>query len=117
MINRRKEGAAYEDTAASFLQEQGLVILEKNFRCRTGEIDIIAREGSVLIFAEVKYRSNGSCGSPLEAVGVKKQRIICRVALYYLQSHGMGLDQPCRFDVLGLHGNQIEHIRNAFDFQ
>ena len=82
-------------------------------RCRSGEIDIIAKDGETLVFCEVKYRSDGAMGSPLEAVDVKKQRTIFRSALYYLSEHGLE-DVPCRFDVIGIEGAKITQIRNAF---
>ena len=73
-MNKRQLGTVYEQKAAAYLQQQGYEILECNFRCRLGEIDIIAREGGYLCFVEVKYRSGDGYGSPLEAVGVYKQR-------------------------------------------
>ncbi len=78
-----------------------------------GEIDLIAREGDCLVFVEVKYRTGNRCGSPLEAVNVRKQITIRKVAQYYL----LGIKQPdcpVRFDVVGICGDRIEHIRNAF---
>ena len=67
-MNKREVGSRYEETAAAFLQKKGLHILEKNFRCRQGEIDLVCREGKELVFTEVKYRSDASFGSPFEAV-------------------------------------------------
>lgn len=67
-MNKRKIGSRYEEAAAAFLQKQGFRILGKNFRCRQGEIDLVCREGKELVFTEVKYRSDASCGSPFEAV-------------------------------------------------
>ena len=64
-MNKREIGSRYEEAAAAFLQKQGFRILEKNFRCRQGEIDLVCREGKELVFTEVKYRSDVSCGSPL----------------------------------------------------
>lgn len=111
--NKRRTGAAYEQAAGFYLEQLGYEILQYNYRCRSGEIDIIAKDGETLVFCEVKYRSDGAMGSPLEAVDVKKQRTIFRSALYYLSEHGLE-DVPCRFDVIGIEGAKITQIRNAF---
>lgn len=79
-----------------------------------GEIDIIAREGEYLCFVEVKYRSGDGYGSPLEAVGVYKQRKIIKVAHYYMMRKRLGLYMPCRFDVIAIEKDQITLLRNAF---
>jgi putative endonuclease len=80
---------------------KGYRILEANFRCRFGEIDLIARDGAYLVFIEVKYRSSLKDGDSLEAVNRRKQRKIIRVAEYYLCMHQEKTDLPCRFDVIG----------------
>ena len=117
MGNRRRIGAAYEEQAAEYLEAHGYEILERNFRCRLGEIDLIAREGKVLVFLEVKYRRTDSCGSPAEAVTLPKQRTICRVADYYRMVHRIPERQPCRFDVIAITDRSIEVIKNAFFYQ
>lgn len=113
-MNKRQVGTVHEGQAAEYLREQGYDILESNFRCRTGEIDIIAREGEYLCFVEVKYRADTGCGSPLEAVTWRKQQNIIKVARYYLIRHGFGVDTACRFDVVAVTGDEITLIRNAF---
>lgn len=115
-LNKRKLGSSCEDTAAFFLEGQNYVILEKRFRCRQGEIDIIARDGRYLIFIEVKYRRSGRQGHPLEAVNHAKQRQISKVALCYMNKHGISLETAMRFDVIGVTNDEIIHIKNAFDF-
>lgn len=118
MENRRKIGNDYENKAAEYLKQEGFSIIERNFYSRNGEIDIIARDGRYLVFVEVKYRSDNSCGNPLEAVNASKQKRICRTAFYYCQKNGYGDTTPCRFDVIAIEGKQkIVHIKNAFDFQ
>lgn len=118
MKNQRQVGSAYEKKAAEYLTGQGFRILEQNFYSRYGEIDIIAKDGRYLVFIEVKYRRNSSCGNPLEAVTAKKQKRICRTAFYYCTKMGYGDRAPCRFDVVAIEGEQeIIHIKNAFDFQ
>lgn len=101
--------------AAAYLKRKGYQILEQNFRCRQGEIDLIARDGSYLVFIEVKYRSSLKDGGSLEAVDRRKQRRIIRVAEYYLCMHPEQAALPCRFDVIGMEGSRIRLLRNAFD--
>lgn len=90
--------------------------MEYNFRCRMGEVDLIARDGDYLVFVEVKYRGSEDAGGPLSAVGYGKQRTISRVAKYYLLTHCHTLDIACRFDVIGFHGPHIRWLKNAFDY-
>ena len=117
MQNKRRTGGCYEAAAAAYLEKQGLVILRRNYRCRSGEIDLIARDGRYLVFIEVKYRRDKSCGHPAEAVTPRKQRTISKVASYYLLTHGCGMDTPCRFDVAAVSGDGVELIKNAFEYQ
>lgn len=112
-MNRRETGTQYEERAVEYLIAQNYQILERNYRIRSGEIDIIARDGTVLVFIEVKYRKNEESGNPLEAVDIRKQRKIIKVARYYLYQKKYG-DVPCRFDVIGICGSHIEHIKDAF---
>lgn len=112
--NKRRLGADKEAVAASYLESRGVTILERNFRCRQGEIDLIARQGEYLVFAEVKYRGTKEKGNALEAVGPVKQAKICRVADYYRAVHGYGDDTSVRYDVIGIQGEEILWIPNAF---
>lgn len=114
--NGRQVGAAFEEKACLFLKEKGMRILERNFRVRQGEIDIIAKDRGTLVFVEVKYRKDGSRGLPEEAVDFRKQRQICRVALFYLSFRHLPLSTPCRFDVVAICGNEVRWIPNAFPF-
>lgn len=109
-------GSLYEELAAGYLEKKGLRILEKNYRCRIGEIDLVAEEGRYLVFVEVKYRSSQSFGNPLSAVNRGKQQVISRVAAHYLLTHGKTMDAPCRFDVIGFEGERPVWVRNAFDY-
>lgn len=93
--------------------------MERNFRCRSGEIDIVAREGGYLVFVEVKYRRGHGAGAPEEAVDQKKQRIISRVALFYLHRYGYGTETAVRFDMVAVSGEQqlqCSLYQNAFEF-
>ena len=117
MKDTHGKGVFYENMAALYLEREGLRILKRNFRCRAGEIDLIAREGRTLVFAEVKYRKDARTGSPLEAVGFAKQQKIRKTALYYLAVSGLDMSVPCRFDVIGIgEDSHVTHIRNAFGF-
>lgn len=111
--NNRKIGRNYEIAAAYYLEQSGYEILECNYRCKSGEIDLIAREGEYLVFCEVKYRKYGDKGNPFEAVNRKKQRTIIRCAQWYMLEHNLK-DIPCRFDVIGISGKEIYLLRNAF---
>ena len=113
-MNKRRTGSAYEQMAAAFLKKNGLRILEQNFRCRSGEIDLVARDGPYLVFVEVKYRRTSHQGEAICAVDAHKQQKIIGTAKYYLLIHRLSLDTPCRFDVVGIDGEQVHWIRNAF---
>ena len=115
--SRKHRGAVGESVAARFLQDQGLVILQRNYRFERGEIDIVAQEGDELVFVEVKSRRSKSFGEPEEAVTQKKQEQIRKVAEGYLYEHAAE-NSPCRFDVVAIifdNGEaQISHLKNAF---
>lgn len=115
MQNKRAIGSNYEKIAGQYLEQQGYQIVEYNFHSRFGEIDIIAKHQGYLVFVEVKYRENDKSGHPLEAVSVSKQRTISKCAFYYLQKHKVQ-EEAVRFDVVGILGNKIQVIQNAFDF-
>lgn len=115
--NKRKTGREKEELAEEYLRQQGYEILDMNFYGRFGEIDVIARDGETLVFAEVKYRKSERFGNSLEAVDTRKQKKICQTALYYLARHHISDSVPCRFDVIGITGEDITHIKNAFEFQ
>lgn len=115
-VNTRALGKAYEQAAARFLENNGVHILEKNFRCRQGEIDLIGRHGECLVFFEVKYRKNTEKGDPAEAVDLKKQRKICRTAAFFLYQRKYGESIPVRFDVVAICGEQVSWYQNAFDY-
>ncbi len=88
--------------------------MEKNYRCRHGEIDLIMRDGDSLVFIEVRYRRSGLFGGALASIDVHKQRKLISTASYYLQTRKHAC--AARFDVVGIDGNnQIDWVQNAFD--
>jgi putative endonuclease len=112
-------GSRGEELATAFLERNGLRIVERNFRCKGGEVDIIARDGKTIVFIEVKSRRNLAYGVPQLAVTEFKQRQISKAALTWLSKNSLH-DSPARFDVIAIllessYSHQIEHIRNAFD--
>lgn len=113
--NKRIVGSSYEQTAGMYLRQKGIQVLQYNYRCRFGEIDIIARDEDYIVFCEVKYRTTVQSGHPLEAVDRRKQIVISKCAGYYLTTTG-NLEVPCRFDVIGILDEEICYIQNAFDY-
>ena len=111
--NRRKTGAEYEAAAAAWLETKGYRILERNYRTRLGEIDLIAEEGDTLCFIEVKYRSSAGYGMPAEAVTPHKQQKILAVSRHYLTVHGCW-DRSIRYDVVEILGDRIRVLKNSF---
>ncbi|MEJ2576111.1 MAG: YraN family protein [Gammaproteobacteria bacterium] len=106
-------GRHAEDHAARFLVQQGLELLERNFRCRGGEIDLILRDGEHLVFVEVRLRRNPAFGGPLATVDLRKQRRIILAARHYLARRGNR--DACRFDVVGLDGrSEPLWVKDAF---
>ena len=122
-LNTKILGDAGEFYAAEVLKNEGYTILAKNFRAgRAAEVDIIAEYNGVIVFVEVKTRSNDKCGTPAEAVDLRKQKKIITAAMKYLQNNNL-FDRACRFDVIEVFANEnknfkgwsINHIENAFD--
>jgi putative endonuclease len=112
-----KEG---EKAAVKFLKKRGYRIIEKNYRNKSGEIDIVAEQDQVLVFVEVKSRTDGKYGEPLEAVTPHKQRKIGQVAKGFMVQHRIQ-NRDCRFDVVGIRGDpsqsktwEIELVPDAF---
>lgn len=110
-------GKRGEDIAAEYLAERHYEILQRNFRYRRREIDIVARKNGVLVFVEVKTRASVAFGEPEEAVDVRKRQILKRVAAAYLSRYGRN-DCPCRFDIVGVlirnGGWSVRHTEDIF---
>jgi putative endonuclease len=112
----RNSGDRAEDQALAYLSSQGLTTLERNYRCRQGEIDLIMRDRESLVFVEVRYRGSNGHGSPLESVDRGKQARLLHTARHYLQCHPEHAARACRFDVVGIAGDpgRIDWVSNAF---
>jgi putative endonuclease len=121
MKYNKQLGAFGESMACDYLAKQGYKILERNFNCRAGELDIIALEGETLAFVEVKCRTGTEYGSPSEAVSRSKQGKIVKAALFFIVQNKL-FDYMCRFDVIEvmtdgtIENTQIHVIKNAFEY-
>jgi putative endonuclease len=115
MLRRKqRDGRDAEDLARRHLERQGLIPLENNYLCHTGEIDLVMREGEVLVFVEVRLRRNGAFGGALASVDRRKQQRLISAAQHYLQRTAW--TGPCRFDVVGMDGSGTpQWVRNAFE--
>ena len=112
-MNRR--GADAEALAAAFLEGRGLTIVERNYRCRLGEIDLVAREGSTTVFVEVRRRASASFGGAAASITSAKRRKLLKAARHYIAR--LRATPRCRFDALLIDGEppRIEWVRNAFE--
>ena len=106
-------GNRAENLAADYLIRHGLRLVDRNFRCRGGEIDLIMGDGPVLVFVEVRARADAAFGGAAESPTSAKQARIILAARHYLARHG--LDAPCRFDAVLVDGGKLSWLRNAFD--
>ncbi len=118
-VLRKKVGTDGEEIAVNFLRRRGLQIIEQNFSCRLGEIDIIALDNNTICFVEVKTRKSLQFGFGFEAVLARKQNKIMKTALLYLKSKGLS-DHDFRFDVISIllsvpDAPQVEYLENAFE--
>ena len=119
-MNKRSVGGDTEFLACEFLKSRGARIIERNFKSKKGEIDIIALDGKYLCFIEVKYRSDAQYGEPQEAVSYSKQKRICKVSQFYLYSRYKSLDVSVRYDVVAISPKDkmltFKWIKNAFEY-
>ncbi|MBO5059422.1 MAG: YraN family protein [Clostridia bacterium] len=118
-MTAKEAGVFGETKACEFLEKNGVAVLKRNFHCRMGEIDIIAKDGGTIVFVEVKTRASKAYGTPAEFVDFKKQEKITKTALYYLGRD----DADMRFDVIEVMYRvcgdvfcvtEINHIKSAF---
>jgi len=117
-VSKARFGALGEDAAADLLRKSGYRIVARNHRCRSGEVDVIAEKGELLVFVEVRTRSTSAFGGPEETVGSRKQRRVIAAARDYLAQR-RGPARAARFDVIavvdGPSGPSLTHIENAFE--
>jgi len=106
-------GNSGEEIAIKYLKKHGYKILEVNYKHKIGEIDIIAKKGSIIVFIEVKHRSSDYFGLPREAVNELKQNKIRMIATAYIKKKRL-FDYPCRFDVIEILSGEITHIEDCF---
>jgi len=116
---KQRRGQDAEQGALNYLKKQKLNLIERNYLCRVGEIDLIMQEANTLVFVEVRYRNGSAYGTAAESVNKSKQAKLIRAALHYLQRHPRAAKQPARFDVVGVTGAdlntyQYDWIANAF---
>jgi putative endonuclease len=120
MMQKKELGRKGEELALRFLKKRGYRIIEKNYTCKMGEMDIIGKEKDTFVFIEVKTRTSTSFGPPQLAVDAKKQSQMSKVALHFLKEKNLE-DVKARFDVvailLGPKGEEIELIKDAFDLR
>jgi putative endonuclease len=96
------KGQHAESIACTYLESRGLRLVTRNFRCRSGEIDLIMEEGKTLVFVEVRLRAHRTFGTPAETIDRRKRTKLVACALHYLQRHHAMSTRPSRFDVVGL---------------
>lgn len=116
LFSQRRTGQHYETMAADYLTRHQLQLVEKNFTTRAGEIDLIMRHGSCLVFVEVKYRKNQAYGHAAEMVTTNKKSRLIKAANWWMLKRGLNADTTdFRFDVVAIHQNglDIEWIKNA----
>jgi putative endonuclease len=111
-----------EDIACKFIESHGGRIIERNFRFKGGEIDVIYKDGDYIVFGEIKYRSSSTFGMAEEAVGYRKQRTISRGCDFYLVKNHLDEFTKVRFDVIALNIDEgqntvkVHYVKNAFDY-
>ena len=115
----RKRGARYETLALNYLRDRGLRLLERNYRCKMGEIDLVMEDDETLVFVEVRFRESADFGRAAASVTPHKQRRVAKAAAHYLIRRGNQREPVCRFDVIGIDNiagePDIEWITSAFE--
>jgi putative endonuclease len=118
-MTARSAGACYEDIALAHLQCAGLALIARNFNCRYGELDLVMRDGEIVVFVEVRYRRGGGFGDGVDSVGAAKRAKLARAAAVFLTTQPRLATSPCRFDVLAVAGTPaapaLDWRRNAFE--
>jgi putative endonuclease len=117
-VDRRARGAAVEAAALAYLQRQGLQLLARNALSKVGELDLVLRDGTTIVFVEVRYRAHAGYGGGAASVDAGKRRKLVRAAQVFLKRHPSLAQWPCRFDVVDASGDpeapDLRWIRAAF---
>ncbi|AQL39368.1 YraN family protein [Pseudomonas syringae] len=122
--NRQQAGREAEAFALQFLQQQGLRLIEQNWLCKRGELDLVMLDGDTVVFVEVRYRRHAGWGGAVESVDFRKQEKLVIAAQLFLQQVSCWADYPCRFDVIAIEGSPgsahgsavpLNWIKSAFD--
>ncbi|OGS41600.1 MAG: YraN family protein [Elusimicrobia bacterium RIFOXYD12_FULL_66_9] len=112
-MSRCETGRKAEELAAQHLEAKGMSVIERNFRAKVGEIDLIVKDGEEIVFVEVRARASRDFGGAAASVDASKQRKVVRAARVWLAARGW--EGPCRFDVVAVEGGALEHIPAAFE--
>ena len=116
--SKRLKGDTIERLACRHLERNGLSLIQRNYRCVHGEIDLVMRHADTLVFVEVRYRRDSSFGLPAETVDARKQARLRATAEHYLQRDKRASTRPCRFDIVAVShdpdGDRLEWLQNAF---
>ena len=113
LSGKQRQGQLWERQALAYLQRQGLRLVEANFRCKGGEIDLVMRDGDALVFVEVRQRADRAHGGAAASISPAKIRRLVHAAQLYLQR--LPSLPCCRFDVVAIDGEQLEWLRNVIE--
>ena len=116
MVTTREQGQYTESLACEYLENKGFKLIEKNFTCRLGEIDLIMKDNNSIVFVEVRYRRSINFGSGIESITTSKQKKLIKTASLYLQQHDKLNKYPSRFDIVSITGNIETSNLNNIDF-
>ena len=116
MATTREQGQYTEELACQYLEKKGFKLIDKNFNCRLGEIDLIMKDNDSLVFVEVRYRRSNNFGSGAESVTANKQSKLIKTASLYLQQHDKFNKNPARFDIVSITGTIETNDINIIDF-
>lgn len=111
LTDRQRTGLAGEDEALAYLKQRGLTLVERNFRCKGGELDLVMQDGQTLVFVEVRKRTDDRHGGAAASVTVAKQRRLIRAAQTFLLRHSA--PPPCRFDVIAIDNGVLNWLKDA----
>lgn len=119
-ITSQQRGEAAEAQARQYLEQHGLRLLARNWRCRLGELDLVMLDADTVVFVEVRYRRHSAWGGAIESVNSRKREKLSRAAQLFLQQESRWAKYPCRFDVIAINANgqapaHLDWIQNAFD--